>query len=85
MDSVFTVTAEYVRCIRIRPELIGIAADFNRKGEGDCWYRYEPQLIRPKRATLSVLGQREEGTALSSAELKEIRATNATNMEDMFS
>jgi hypothetical protein len=85
LESVFTVTTDYVRCIRIKPELIGIASDFSRKGEADCWYHYEPELIRPKRSTLSVIGKTEEGVAISSAELKEMRASSATNMEEKFS
>ncbi len=42
LEAVFAVTTDYVRAVRIRPELIGIAADFSRKDNPDCWYKYEP-------------------------------------------
>lgn len=52
------VTNEYIRGLRIKPELIGIASDFHRKGDTQaCWYQYESELIKPKRNTLSVLSK----------------------------
>jgi hypothetical protein len=86
LESIFTLTNDYVRCVRIKPELIGIAADFNRKGQANsCWYQYDPELIKPKRATLSVISKAEETVAINSAELRELKATSATNIEDKFS
>ena len=86
LESIYAVTSEYIRGLRIKPELIGIASDFHRKGDAQaCWYQYEGELIKPKRNTLSVLSRSEESAVLSSAALKELRATNATNLEEKFS
>lgn len=59
LEAVFAVTTDYVRGVSIRPELIGIAADFSRKDNPDCWYKYGPELMRPKRSTVSVMGKVE--------------------------
>jgi hypothetical protein len=55
------VTREGIRRVHIRPELIGIAGDYDRKGsiQNNCWYKFEEEIIAPKKSTISAHYQRK--------------------------
>lgn len=55
LEAVFAVTRENIRGVHIKPELIGIAGDYDRKGSSpnSCWYRFEEESIAPKKSTIS--------------------------------
>lgn len=83
IETVFTVTRNNIRGVHIRPELIGIAGDYDRKGlnPNSCWYNYDQESISPKKETIASTITKEQSTkALKSAEIKELKAAKLTNL-----
>lgn len=42
LEAVYAVSRDNVRAVHIKPELIGIAGDYDRKGSkpNSCWYKF---------------------------------------------
>ena len=86
LEAVYAVSRDNVRAVHIKPELIGIAGDYDRKGSkpNSCWYKFEEECIRPKRETLSFKLWREkeaeQQSSMTLAEAKKIKTQKATNL-----
>lgn len=65
--------------MHIRPELIGIAGDFDRKGShpNSCWYKFEEECIKPKQQTVSFKRKsKEESGEKADKKVKTHKYTN---------
>jgi hypothetical protein len=85
LEAVYAVSRDNVRAVHIKPELIGIASDYDRKGSHphSCWYKYEDQCIRTRRETIANLAPQKD-KALTSAEAKHLKAVKLANLEEMI-